>query len=72
MSHEELIRKYPMTGLVPGWYFRQKEKSPGLWDVEGRDSYGHTVSRFSVINEEEALRDCIAFAKQVIASKGAK
>ena len=72
MSHEELLRNYPITGLLPGWYFCQKEKSPGLWDVEGRDAYGRIVSRCSVINEVEALKECVEYAKQFVEQEGTK
>ena len=72
MSHNELVRNFPITGLFPGWYFRQKEKSPGVWDVEGRDAYGHSISLCSVINEEEALRDCVEFAKKIVALESRK
>jgi hypothetical protein len=44
-SHEELIREYPITGLVEGWYFRQREVSAGCYVVEGSDVHGRTVSR---------------------------
>jgi hypothetical protein len=65
LSHEELVREYPITELLPGWFFRQTEKSPGVWDVEGRDAYGRIVSRCSVIDEEQALAECVEYARQL-------
>jgi hypothetical protein len=65
VSHEQLVREYPITGRVPGWYFRVREKSPSVYDVEGRDIYGRAVSRLSVIDEERALQECIEYAQKI-------
>jgi hypothetical protein len=64
-SHEQLVREYPITDRVPGWYFRVCEKSPSVYDVEGRDIYGRAVSRLSVIDEERALQECIEYAQKI-------
>ncbi len=64
-SHEEMIREYPIAGRVPGWYFRAREKSASVWDVEGKDIYGHQISRLSVIDEERALQECIEYARKI-------
>jgi len=64
-SHEQLIRDYPIADRVPGWYFRVREKSASLWDVEGRDTYGRQISRSSVIDEERALQECIDYARKI-------
>ena len=50
-----MVRDYPIAGRVPGWYFRMREKSASVWDVEGKDIYGREVSRLSVVDEERAL-----------------
>lgn len=63
--HEQLIREYTITGLVPDWYFRIIEKSAGVWDVEGIDAYGHSISRCSAVNEEEAIRECVEYARRI-------
>lgn len=64
-SHEQMIRDYPIAGRVPGWYFRMREKTPSVWDVEGRDIYGREVSRLSVVDEERALQECIEYARKI-------
>jgi hypothetical protein len=69
-SQDELLRHYPIEGLLPDWYFRQVEKSPGVWDVEGRDAYGRIVSQTSAINEEQALKGCVEQAKQIVVKGG--
>jgi hypothetical protein len=43
-SHKEMIREYPITGSVEGWYFRQREVSNGCYFVEGSDACGRTIS----------------------------
>lgn len=68
LTHGELIRDHPLSDLVPGWYFRQIEKSAGVWDVEGRDAYGRSISKFSVLDERAALEECVEMAKKFIAS----
>ena len=69
-SHHEMIRKYPITGLVDGWYFRQQEVSAGCFVVEGSDAYGRTVSRQAVRDPDAVLAECVAFARQVVQSRG--
>ena len=64
-SHEQLIREYPIADRVPGWYFRVREKTPGVWDVEGRDVSGRQVSRLSVVDEARALQECIDYARRI-------
>jgi hypothetical protein len=61
-SHREMVRKYPITGLVEGWYFRQEEVSAGCYVVEGSDVYGRTISR-QTGDPEAALAECVAFAR---------
>ena len=70
-SHKEMIREYPITGLVEGWYFRQREVSAGCYVVEGRDVYGRTVSRQTTADPPDAaLAECVAYARQVAQSSG--
>jgi hypothetical protein len=64
-THREMIRRYPITGLVDGWYFRQEEVSAGCFVVEASDVYGRTISRQGVGDPEAAMADCIQFARQV-------
>jgi hypothetical protein len=64
-SHREMIRQYPITDLVEGWYFRQQEVSAGCYVVEGSDVYGRTISR-QTADPEVALAECIAFARATV------
>jgi len=64
-SHREMLRKYPITGLVEGWYFRQQEVSAGCYVVEGSDIYGRTISR-QTADPEAALGECVAFARAAV------
>ena len=64
-SHEQMIREYPIAGRVHGWYFRVREKSPSIYDVEGRDPHGRAVSRLSVLDDEQALQVCIDYAQKL-------
>ena len=42
---EELAMTHPLTNLVDGWYFRLKEISAGVFEVEGVDAVGRRVRR---------------------------
>ena len=70
LSHKEMIREYPITGLVEGWYFRQREVSNGCFMVEGCDTYGHTISRRTAAHPDAILAECVAFARQSVQSHG--
>ena len=63
-SHKEMIRQYPITGLVEGWYFRQEEVSAGCYVVEASDVYGRKISRQGVGDPEAAMAECVEFARQ--------
>ena len=65
-SHKEMIREYPIAGLVEGWYFRQREISAGCYLVEGRDSYGRTISRQTTADPDAVLAECVAFAQNAV------
>jgi hypothetical protein len=67
-SHREMVRKYPITGLVEGWYFRQHEVSAGCYVVEGSDVYGRTISR-QTGDSEAALAECVAFARAAVQTR---
>jgi hypothetical protein len=69
-SHKEMIREYPITGLVQGWYFRQREVSNGCYVVEGSDAYGRKVSRQTTADPGAVLEECVAFARQTVQSHG--
>ena len=63
-SHEEMIRQYPIAGIVEGWYFSQKEDSPGHFHVEGCDIHGHRVSKETSGDPDRLLTECIDYARQ--------
>lgn len=69
-SHKEMIREYPITGLVDGWYFRQREVSNGCYVVEGSDVYRRTISRQTTGDPDAVLTECIAFARQSVETLG--
>lgn len=64
-THREMIRRYPITGLVEGWYFRQEEISAGCYVVEASDVYGRTISRQGVGDADAAMAECTQLARQV-------
>ena len=62
-SHSEMVREYPLSGLVEGWFFRQREVSNGCYLVEGSDAYGREVSRQAGGDPDAALAECVEFAR---------
>jgi hypothetical protein len=44
-KEEQIKAKYPISGLLPGWFFKREEFSPGGWIVIGTDLFGRIVSR---------------------------
>ena len=51
LSIEEL-RKYPISNVVEGWFFRVEEITPGYYRVSGIDEWGRTVSRDGIDPDE--------------------
>ena len=68
-THRDMLRQYPITGLVEGWYFRQQEVSAGCYVVEASDVYGRKISRQGVGDPEAAVTECIEFARQISQQK---
>jgi len=68
--HKEMILEYPITGFVDGWYFRREEASPGHYMVEGCDIYGRKVSRSTSDDPDDALRDCVEYARSITQQSG--
>ena len=64
-AHEEMLRHYPITGLVEGWYFRKEEASAGCYVVEASDVHGRKISRQAVGAPEAAMTECIEFARRM-------
>ncbi len=71
-SHIEMIRDYPITGLVEGWYFREREVANGCYVVEGSDAYGRTVARQTTADPDAVLAECVVFARQSVQSHGGR
>ena len=71
LSEKELRREDPIEGLVPGWFFCQREVSAGCYIVAGRDIYGRQVSR-QAIDPDEALQECVTFARRVSDSESSE
>ena len=43
-DEDEVLEQYPRADLVEGWYFREREISPGAYVVEGTDLWGRLVA----------------------------
>ena len=69
-SHTEMVREYPIAGLVEGWYFRQREVSNGCYVVEGSDVYGRTISRQNTADPDAGLAECVGIARQSVQGHG--
>ena len=54
-----MIRNYPISGLLDGWYFRVQEVSNGCYRVEGSDAYGRIISRTTLGDPEITLNECV-------------
>ncbi len=61
MAESELLRRYPVKGATPGWYFRVTETSSNVWLVEGTDAFGRTVGHQG-LDPDELLARCEADA----------
>ena len=64
MDEEEIIRLYPITGKLDGWFFQSRETSPYAYTVEGIDKWGRKVSRIGS-DPIALLSQCIEDAKNI-------
>lgn len=64
ICEKELRRDYPIEGLVPGWFFCQREVSSSCYVVAGRDIYGCEVS-IQTLDPVVALQECVAYARRI-------
>ena len=55
---------FPLTGLLPGWYFRIREVSADQFMAEGTDLWGRKVSHQGG-DSHEALKQCVSSAQGV-------
>ena len=60
----ELKVLYPKKGKTPGWYFRIREVSNGVYRVEGSDGLGRKVVH-SGTEPESLLAECEADAEKI-------
>ena len=61
----ELLREYPIGGLVEDWFFRVEEQSPGHFLVEGTDRWGRLISGSAPGDPEATLRECVVEAQNI-------
>ncbi len=66
LSEEQLRRSHPLSGIVPGWFFRVEETSNAAWVAEGKDKWGRLVSCRGT-DDQEALRLCAEQAQVIVA-----
>ena len=64
LTADKLRQSHLIDDRVEGWFFQVREVSAGCYIAEGKDLYGHEVSRQSV-DPERALADCIADANHI-------
>lgn len=60
----EILRDYPISGRLAGWYFRLREVSNNAREVEGTDRWGRKVRR-SGGDLEILLSTCVWDARQI-------
>ena len=61
-TEAEILKQYPIAGLLPGWYFRLRETSNQAWVAEGTDLFGHQVSCRVA---ESDIQPCVAMAEKI-------
>lgn len=61
---EQIKAQFPITGPVPGWFFRMEEISNNVYRVEGTDLFGRTVSRDG-IGPASLLEKCFKDAEKI-------
>jgi hypothetical protein len=66
LSHEDVVRSYPISTNIQGWYFRKREISMNYWCVEGIDLFGREVSRTgSELELDNLLEQCKKDAEEI-------
>ena len=70
-SAEQMLRLFPISGLVEDWYFRVEEVSAGVYFAEGSDTVGRTVSREGA-DPDVLLSECVADAVEIRALEARK
>jgi hypothetical protein len=62
---QELAAAFPLSDLVPGWYFRVREVSPGQFVADGTDLYGRRVSHQGD-DPQQVLGNCVNTASSFV------
>lgn len=57
-----VAQQFPLQGLLPGWFFRVREVSPGAYVAEGTDLWGRLVSHQGT-EPEQLVQLCVASAR---------
>jgi len=60
----ETMKQYPIKTSATGWYFRQKEVSAGVWQIEGTDLFGRKVQRTGE-DPKDLLNKCTKDAEDI-------
>lgn len=69
MLSDDDLKEYPIRDLTDGWFFRIMEISPNVYQVEGVDRFGRSVSRTGTEMElDNLLKLCSQDAQQIISS----
>ncbi|MEO3735138.1 hypothetical protein [Shewanella baltica] len=61
-----IIKKYPISNKLNGWYFSLVEVSNNVWQVEGSDLWGRKVEN-SGIDPDALLCEAVKTAKELSA-----
>jgi hypothetical protein len=64
LDENEIIKQYPIKTGATGWYFRQKEVSACVWQVEGTDLFGRKVQRTGE-DSKDLLNKCSKDAEDI-------
>jgi hypothetical protein len=67
LNPDTVALKFPIAGLVEGWFFRVDEMSAGSYCVEGTDLWGRRVSN-SGVDGDALLKQCAEDARAIQAS----
>ena len=65
IPESEILKRYPIKGKIPGWYFSITEKSNNAFWVEGMDQWGRKIYRQGG-DPDQLLEDVISDALQLL------
>ncbi len=67
LSDIEFASAFPIAGTVPGWRFRVREVSAGVYECEGSDEFGRRISRKST-DPARIVSECEKDARQLLSA----